>query len=265
MNLRSAGSPVVVSGWGGLDRLVAPGGVEGVCPQEFAGGGVHDADVEVGNEHDDAGSGVGSPDADAVEAPGVSEGDFACLVDAVVADTVVGVGAAVEGAGFRPGRVGGGRCCLVGQGAVRPGVVVGAGERVEEGLQLGDRGGLIALRGEPLFQGLLEAFDFPAGGRVVGPGVLLDDTEGAQFVLEGVAAAFAARQPGGEHHAVVGQGGCGWAVAGDGGAKGVAHDRAGHARVGSDRQGVAGVVVQPRQDFDIGAETAVGASEGGSG
>lgn len=38
--------------------LVVPGGVEGEVAEEFAGGGVDDADVEVGDEDDDVGSGV---------------------------------------------------------------------------------------------------------------------------------------------------------------------------------------------------------------
>ncbi|HEU4945671.1 MAG TPA: hypothetical protein VFT31_00820 [Kribbella sp.] len=59
---------------------------------QFAGGGVDDADVEVVGEQDDVGSGVGSADADVVEAAGVAQGDAAGLVDAVVPHPVVGVG-----------------------------------------------------------------------------------------------------------------------------------------------------------------------------
>ena len=71
--------------------LVVAGGVEGEVAEELAGGGVDDADVEVGDEHDDGGSGVGSSDADVVEAAVVAQGDRAGVVDAVVADAVVGV------------------------------------------------------------------------------------------------------------------------------------------------------------------------------
>jgi hypothetical protein len=100
---------------------------------------------------------------------------------------------------------------------------------------------------------LLEPFDLAAGGGVVGSRVLLDDAEPAQFGLEGVAAAGAAGEAGGEHHAVVGEGG-GWcAVAGHGGQEGVDHGGAGDAAVGGDRQGVAGVVIEPGQDLDVGA------------
>ena len=54
-------------------------------------------------------------------------------------------------------------------------------------------------------EGLVEAFDFAAGGRVVRSRVLLDDTEAVEEVFEAVAAALAAGQAGGEDHPVVGQ------------------------------------------------------------
>ena len=105
-------------GWlsGGLaGGLVVAGGVEGEVAEEFSGGGVDDPDVEVGDEHEDGGSGVGSADADVVEAAVDAEGDAAGLVDAVGADAVVAGGCGeVSGAGFRPGGVGGCRGCSVG-------------------------------------------------------------------------------------------------------------------------------------------------------
>ena len=52
--------------------------------------------MKVLDEQDDAGSGVGSSDADVVESAVVAEGDRAGLVDFVVADAVVGVGVAFE-------------------------------------------------------------------------------------------------------------------------------------------------------------------------
>ena len=64
---------------------------------QFAGDGVDDADAEVLDEHEHAGSCVGSADADGVEGALVAQGDLAADVDAVVADPVVGVGAAVAG------------------------------------------------------------------------------------------------------------------------------------------------------------------------
>ena len=42
--------------------LVVAVGVDGEVAEEFAGGGVDDADVEVFDEEEDVGSGVGSPD-----------------------------------------------------------------------------------------------------------------------------------------------------------------------------------------------------------
>ena len=66
----------------------------------------------------------------------------------------------------------------MGQGTVRTEVVVGLDEGVQLGLQL-DEGGGAGLAGEPFFEGLVEAFDFPAGGRVVGGGVDLGDPEAA--------------------------------------------------------------------------------------
>jgi len=44
--------------------LVVLGQVDDQFAEEFAGGGVDDPDVEVVDEHDDVGSGVGSSDAD---------------------------------------------------------------------------------------------------------------------------------------------------------------------------------------------------------
>jgi hypothetical protein len=114
-------------------------GVEGEVAEDFAGGGVDDADVEVGDEHDPRGAGMGSADGDVVEAAVESEGDVAAVGDAVVTDAVVGVVAAVTGASFGSGDVGDCWCAGVGQGAVRALVVVGVDEAVEEGLQLGDR------------------------------------------------------------------------------------------------------------------------------
>ena len=50
--------------WGAVDGLVVAAGVEDELAEELAGGGVDDADLEVLDEQDDAGSGVGPPKAD---------------------------------------------------------------------------------------------------------------------------------------------------------------------------------------------------------
>ena len=58
--------------WAGFEAagLVVPGGVDGELADELSGGGVDDSDVEVADEHEDAGAGVGSADADVVQSPG---------------------------------------------------------------------------------------------------------------------------------------------------------------------------------------------------
>ena len=71
-----------------------------------------DADPEILDQHEYAGAGVGSADADVVQASGDAQGDHAGWVDAVAADPVVGVGA-VCWVGFGSGGVGGGGSGLV--------------------------------------------------------------------------------------------------------------------------------------------------------
>ena len=63
--------------------------VEGEVAEEFAGGLVDDADVEVLDQQQDVGSGVGSSDADVVDAAVVADGDSAGAVDAAAADPIV--------------------------------------------------------------------------------------------------------------------------------------------------------------------------------
>ena len=65
-------------------------------------------------------------------------------------------------------------------------VVVDIDEGVDVGLEFGDGGGCW-LSAEPFLEGLLESFDFAAGGWVVGSRVLLADTVFDEFVLEAVA------------------------------------------------------------------------------
>jgi hypothetical protein len=55
--------------------LVVAGGVEDQVAEEFAGGGGDHADVQIVDEHDDVGSGVGSSDAEVVERAGGARGD----------------------------------------------------------------------------------------------------------------------------------------------------------------------------------------------
>jgi hypothetical protein len=87
-------------------------------------------------------------------------------------------------------------------------------------LQVAEGRRLVRLGAEPVLHRLLEPLDFPLGLGVVRLAVLLLDPGAAQLVLEGVVAALAAGQAGGEDHPVAGQGGGGDAVPGAGGAEG---------------------------------------------
>lgn len=131
-------------------------------------------------------------------------------------------------------------------------VVVFVGEGVELGLELGQGCGS-GLAGEPAFEGLVESFDFAAGGGVIGGGVDLAHAQAVQFGFVLVAAAFAAGESGGEDHAVVGEGGVRDAVFGNGFGEFVGDGGAGDVGVGGDGECVAGVVVDPAQDFGVGA------------
>src|SRR6266568_5274843 len=131
-------------------------------------------------------------------------------------------------------------------------VVVLVDELVDELLDLGEAAGLVWLAAEPLFEGLLESFDFAAGGGVVGAGVLLRDAEGAEFGFESVTAGVSG-ESGGVDHAVVGEGGGGDAVCGSGFTELFDDGVAGDAQVGGDAQGVAGVVVEEGDDLDVAA------------
>ena len=116
-----------------------------------------------------------------------------------------------------------------------PVMVVGVDERVELMLQLDDRRGWW-LGAQPAFHGELEAFDFAAGGGVVGSGVLLADSKFDEFFLEAVARGSAAvGEAGGEHQTVVGQGRQRDPVSCDCSAEGGDHGRAGDGLVGGDR------------------------------
>ena len=130
--------------------MVVLGGVEDEVAEELAGGGVHDADVQVLGDQDDVGSGVGPADADVVESAVVSQGHHACFVDPIGAHWVVDLaGDEGAGGGFGSGRVGGVRGRPVRQRSMGPVLVVVLTEGIEQRLQLGDGLGLIRLGGEP--------------------------------------------------------------------------------------------------------------------
>jgi len=143
-----------VLGVGAAEWLVALGWVEDEFADEFAGGGVDDADVEVLGQDEDAGSGVGSADADGVEPALVAQGDLAAVVDPVASDPVVSVVLAVAWGGLGSAGVGGGRGGPVRQGAVWPAMVVLLDKDVEQYLELGDGGRLVGLAAEPLLHRL---------------------------------------------------------------------------------------------------------------
>ena len=123
-------------GWafGCSGGLVVLGGVKDQLAEQFPGGGVDHADVQVLDEQDDVGSGVGAADAEVVQPAGDAQGDAAAVVDAVVPDPVVGVGVAAGGGlGLGEGAVDGRGGGPVRERPVRPAVVVLVGERVEQG------------------------------------------------------------------------------------------------------------------------------------
>ena len=98
---------------GSTGAVVAACGVDGELAEEFAGGGVDDAHLEVVDEDEDGGSVEVAAEGDVVEVAVEAQGDVAG-VDAVAAyASLWGVGAA--GGGFRAGVVGGGGCGVVRQ------------------------------------------------------------------------------------------------------------------------------------------------------
>jgi hypothetical protein len=113
--------------------VVAAGGVEGEVAEEFAGGGVDDAHVEVVDDHDDGGSVKVAADADVVQDAADAQGDVA-VADAVTSDAGVGL-VAGGGGGFGSGVVGGGGGAVA-QGAVWSLLVVLVDELVEPGVEL---------------------------------------------------------------------------------------------------------------------------------
>jgi hypothetical protein len=146
--------------------LVVAGGVEGEVSEQLAGGLVDDADLEVVDQEQDVGAGVGAADADVVESAGVAEGDGACFVDLVAADAAVVVGAVAFGLCFGEALVGDGGSGP-GEGAVGAAVVVLVDEVLEEALEVGEGGGG-GSGSEPALEGLLEAFDLSAGSGWLG-------------------------------------------------------------------------------------------------
>ncbi len=136
--------------------LVGPGRIKGECPDEpvFV---VEDPHGFAGHQQDDPGPPVGAPNPDVNEGPGVAQGHFAGVVDAVVADPVaLDVDGFSRGLGLDPRPIGGGRGAPT-EGTMRPDVVVVGDETIELDLELGHRGARVLALEE-----LLERVSGPA-------------------------------------------------------------------------------------------------------
>jgi hypothetical protein len=120
----------------GVFILVAPVvfvGVDVVAAEELVSCFADDGNGVGGDQDQYRGVGVGAADAEVVQAAGVAQGEFAELVDDVIADAEVSVGG-VGWAGFGAGAVSLGWCGAGGQGAVGALGVVEGCEGVEQGL-----------------------------------------------------------------------------------------------------------------------------------
>ena len=194
--------------------------------------------------------------------PLMAQGDGAGLVDAVVADPVVGVGVAVgpgSGFGHRVVERGGGG--PVGQGAVRSAVVVLVDEGSRRAWSSAIVAGWTGWARSHFFMVCWNRSTLPQVVGWLGREFFWTMCRRRSSCLEAVAAAAAAGEADGVDHAVVGQRGGGDAVLGNGFAEGGEHDRGGDPGVGGDVQGVAGAVVEPADDLDVGAGSAVGSGE----
>lgn len=138
-------------------------------------------------------------------------------------------------------------------------LVVFLPELVELGLELFDRrrGRLF---GEPAFQGLVEAFDLALCLGMSGRPVLLRHAEEREEMLECIPATHESR---GVDGPVVRQRGCWDAVLAGEREKGIDDIVPSDAREGAAVEEVAGVVVEPVQDLDVGAVAQVPVGEVG--
>ena len=172
----------------GVFCLVAPVvavGVDVVAAEDVVVVFADDGDGGGGHQDQDRGGGVVVADAEVVQAAAVAQGEFAELVDGVVADAEVSIGVCgglALGRGCRPVR---GWCPA--EGAVGSLGVVDDGEVVQQGLHCGDSGGAGSRR-QPAFEGLVEAFDFALGLGVFGVAVFLGDAQAGQQTFEVVVA-----------------------------------------------------------------------------
>ena len=174
----------------------------------------------------------------------------------------MGVAAAVGRGGFRACGVGGGRGGPVGQGAVRAAVLYSSSNCSSRVWTASVRVvGWLGCARSHFFRVCWKRSTLPQVVGWFGREFFWVIPSRRSSTSSLVAAAAAAGEPHGVDHAVVGQRGGGVSVRGCGCGEGGQHDRGGDPRVGADVQGVAGVVIEPGDDLDIGAGAAVGAGE----
>ncbi len=92
-------------------------GFDAVATEDVVVGFAHDGDGGGGHQDEYGSAGVGAADAEVVQAAAVAQGEFAELVDGVVANAEV-AGGGVGWARFGPGVVGVRRCGVRRQGEV---------------------------------------------------------------------------------------------------------------------------------------------------
>ncbi len=178
---------------------------------------------------------------------GPAQGDRALPVGDVVAQPEVARSPAPGRVCLRSRPVGFAGCDPP-DGPVWPFLVVGEAEGIELRLQLGEgpRRGLLS---EPALEGLVEALDLALGLGMAGSPVLLADAQVGEEVLEAVASAGEAR---GVDGTVVGERGGGPAVDLARGAERGHHVVTVDPSKGRAAEQVAGVVIEPRADLDLG-------------
>ena len=118
-------------------RLVVPGRVQDQFPEQLAGGGIDNPDVQILDEEHHVGSRVGFTDPDVMEPAVVADGDRTGVVDPVPANPAVRVGDLAPCGGPGTGPVVRLGCCVLGQGAMRTTSVVHVDEAIQKTPHLG--------------------------------------------------------------------------------------------------------------------------------
>ena len=140
----------------------------------------------------------------------------------------------------------------VAEACMWPLMVVDLNELINQILELGD--GLCWWSGgDPFLHGLLEPFNLARGGRMVGAGVLPFDPELGQACFELVPPARVASEANRVDESVIGQHRDRETIVFSGFVECVADDVPCHATVAADEECFAGVVIEPRDRFRVGA------------